>query len=69
MSDLTDKLEANARFYEGEAAALKPNGARHLGPEESAVIAKLLRDAAEMLRTTENSEGDQCERDAGERLA
>lgn len=43
--ELLEKLNRNARFYENEAAALKPVGARHLGPEESATIARLLREA------------------------
>lgn len=49
MSELIEKLERNARFYELEAAALKPTGARHLGPSEATEIAKLLREAVAAL--------------------
>ena len=48
-ADLIEKLNRNARFYENEAAAFKPAGARHLGSEEAATIAKLLREAIEAI--------------------
>lgn len=50
MSDLVEKLERNARFYDNEAKALKPEGARHLGPNEAQAIAELLTEAAGALK-------------------
>ena len=49
MSELTETLDRNARFYEGEAKAMKPAGARHLGPEEAAEIARIMRAAQKEL--------------------
>lgn len=53
MSDLTDKLERNARFYANEAAALAEDPARrdrrHLGAAEATTISELLREAAAAL--------------------
>lgn len=49
-SELIEKLERNARAYEAEAKAMKPEDARHLGPIESACVGGLLREAAEALR-------------------
>jgi hypothetical protein len=48
--ELIEKLERNARSYENEAKAMKPEGARHLGPSESACIGEMLREAASALK-------------------
>lgn len=45
MSEVLELLDRNARFYEAEAGALKPTGARHLGPSEAAEIATIMRRA------------------------
>lgn len=45
MSELLEKLERNARFYEKEAAYLRPENCRNLGPEEMKSISGLLREA------------------------
>jgi hypothetical protein len=54
MSELSEKLERNARFYASEAVALgedqKRRDRRHLGAKEAATIAELLREAAEALK-------------------
>lgn len=50
MNEIIEKLERNARFYESEAAAFKPEGARHIGPKEAKTIAELLTEAANALR-------------------
>jgi hypothetical protein len=49
VSEIIEKLERNARFYESEAAAMKPEGARHLGPQEAKAIAILLTEAIDAL--------------------
>lgn len=51
-AELIEKLERNARAYEAEAKAMKPEDARHLGPIESACIGGLLREAVEALKET-----------------
>lgn len=55
MSELTDKLERNARFYANESLALAEDPARrdrrHLGSKEAATIAQMLREAADALKT------------------
>lgn len=54
MSELTDKLERNARFYANEALALgespERRDRRHLGSKEAAMIAQMLREAADALK-------------------
>lgn len=56
MSELIEKLERNARFYESEAAAFKPEGSRHLGPKEAKAIADLLVEAADALKEAADGE-------------
>jgi len=48
--ELIEKLERNARFYENEAAYLRPQNARNLGPEEMKCIGSLLREAIAALK-------------------
>lgn len=50
MSELLEKLERNARFYDNEAKAMRPEGARHLGPKEARAIADLLGEAVAALK-------------------
>lgn len=50
MSELIEKLERNARFYEADAAYFRPAQCRNIGPEECKVIAGLLREAIAALK-------------------
>lgn len=53
MSELTDKLARNAKFYANESLALSEDSARRdrrqLGAKEAATISQLLREAADAL--------------------
>jgi hypothetical protein len=44
--ELIEKLKRNARFYQSEGEAMRPQDARHLGPNEAVTIAELLNEAA-----------------------
>lgn len=54
MSELTDKLERNARFYATEAMELGKDSARRdrrcLGEREAATISQLLREAHDTIK-------------------
>lgn len=45
MKEIIEKLDRNARCYEGEARVMKPEGYRTLGPIEAGVIAQIMREA------------------------
>lgn len=53
MTELTDKLARNAKFYANESLALGEDIARRdrrqLGAKEAATISQLLREAADAL--------------------
>lgn len=53
MTDLTEKLARNARFYATESLALREDPTRRdrrqLGADEAATISQLLREAADAL--------------------
>jgi hypothetical protein len=54
MTELTEKLSRNARFYAAESVALGEDVARrdrrNLGAKEAATISQLLREAADALQ-------------------
>ena len=55
MSELLEKLERNARFYEADAKVFRPKDCRNIGPEECKVIAGLLREAIEAIKQQERA--------------